>query len=358
MTKNINLDDNSLIEKLDTEDMYHKIIHLPEQIMKAYNEPEIHQPENFNCLLEAGRKKPISRIIVAGMGGSAISGDILQALFSHIVPIQVFKDYQIPVINKNDLFIACSYSGNTEETVSCLEQALKQTDYLAAVTSGGIVGSLIGEQYLKLGLPQGYPPRSAIGYLFFSLVIILEKFAIIDSQKEQVEQTVASLMLKAGAVSKGVATDKNIAKQAAQAIDGKIPLIYSANPTLYPVSYRWKCQINENSKYPAFTHTFPEMNHNEIEAWENSPLNNNFIPLFIGNLQEDRNYQKRIDFFKSLMDKENINYLDFYGEGHSQLEKVFSLIYLGDMISFYLAIMQQMNPTTINFIIELKKEIG
>lgn len=358
MTKNINLDDNSLIQKLDTEDMYHKIIHLPEQILQAYNQPQISTPENFTALIKKTAAKPIRRIIIAGMGGSAISGDILQAVYSDIIPIQIYKDYRLPYINENDLFIACSYSGNTEETVSCLKQALNKTEYLAAVTSGGTVGSLIADKYLKLGLPQGYPPRSAIGYLFFSLVKILEKFAVIDSQKKQVEQTISALMLKAGAVAKDVDTELNIAKQSAKAINGKIPLIYSSNPLLAPIAYRWKCQINENSKYPAFTHTFPEMNHNEIEAWENSGLNGKFIPLFLTELQEHHNYQKRINFFKKIMDRENVNYLDFYAEGDNILEKTFSLIYLGDMISFYLALLQNVNPTTINFIVELKNEIG
>lgn len=354
----VNLDNMALLEKYDTEDMYHKIIHLPEQIKQAYSEPQVNLPQGFDALLEKLKKNPIRRIIVVGMGGSAISGDILQATFDQTIPIQVYKDYHIPLINEDDLFIACSYSGNTEETVSCLNQAVKRTKNIAAITSNGKVKSIVADNYLWCKLPQGYPPRAAVGYLFFSFLVVLERFKLIPSQQKNAESTISSLMQKAGALSRGVEVDLNLAKQSALALNGKIPLIYASNPALTPVAYRWKCQMNENAKYPAFCHAFPEMNHNEIEAWENKKYNEYFIPVFLSRLNEDHCYQKRISFFKKTMDKEDISYLDFYGEGDSLLEKIFSLIYLGDMISYYLAILQKVDPTAINLITELKKEIS
>lgn len=351
------LDNQEIMQRLDTENMYDKIIHLPEQIMNAYFNPNIYEPQTFEALAAGLKSKPIRRVVLVGMGGSAISGDLLSAAYDTIIPIQVYKDYQVPVIKDDDLFIACSYSGNTEETVSCLEQAIKRTSYIAGVTSGGIVEKELKDKYFLCGLPPGNPPRSAIGYLFFSLLIILERFGLIDDMKADVEQTVSSLMQKAGALSKTVGCEFNLAKQSAAAINGKIPLLYSSNPVLYPIAYRWKCQINENSKYPAFCHSFPEMNHNEIEAWENNRYNEMFMPVFLNEFKEKHCYQKRIDFFKKTMNKEGVGYLDFYAEGDCSLEKTFSLIYLGDMISYYLAILQEVNPTTINLIVRLKKEI-
>ena len=165
-------------------------------------------------------------------------------------------------------------------------------------------------------------------------------------------------MIKAGAISRGVKTEFNLAKQAALVMNEKVPLIYSSNPAYAPIAYRWKCQINENAKYPAFHHTFPEMNHNEIEAWENKKFNKLFIPLFIANLDDEENYAKRNAFFKKLMTAEGVEYLEFYAEGSSFFEKAFTLIYLGDIISYYLAILQQVNPTTIEFINKLKEEIS
>jgi glucose/mannose-6-phosphate isomerase len=345
------LNNKDIYRQLDTEDMYHKIIHLPEHIHNAYLSPVIHTPKDF-------APKPIKRVIFAGMGGSAISGDILQAAFAETLPINIFKDYNLPVIYPDDLFIACSYSGNTEETISCLKKALTKTPNIAAITSGGIVKDLLADKHLRVELPPGFPPRAAIGYLFFSLLVILEKFNICESQEAYVKSTIASLMMKAGALSVDLNADYNLSKQAAKEINGKIPLIYSSNPSLSPVAYRWKCQINENAKYPAFFHTFPEMNHNEIEAWENKHFNKGFIPIFLSDLEETADYKKRITFFKNLLTRENISYLDFYTEGSSYFEKAFSLIYLGDVISYYLAILQNVNPTTINFIMQLKDSIS
>lgn len=344
------LDDKTLITRLDKNDMYHKIIHLPEQIQQAYFNSTVHLP--LSC------EKKINRVIISGMGGSAISGDLIQAALQNDLEVIVCKDYQLPPLNANDLFIACSYSGNTEETVSCLKIALEKRVSIAAVTTNGQVKSIIDGKAVWIELPTGYPPRSAIGYLFFSIVKILEYYQLIPQQEDIVTKVISTLMLKAGAISCNVPYDRNIAKQSAEHILGKIPIIYSSNPQLAPVAYRWKCQINENSKYPAFFHSFPEMNHNEIEAWEHSEFKTLFIPIFLSNFNEDIKYQKRISFMKQLFSNKGIKYLELFAEDGSYFEKAFSLIYLGDMISFYLALLQDKDPTSIDYIEQLKKDIS
>ncbi|RLC49177.1 MAG: bifunctional phosphoglucose/phosphomannose isomerase [Candidatus Cloacimonadota bacterium] len=348
------LDDIKKIEKLDPEDMYHKIIHLPEHILNAYQNPQIHLPSSFGKL----NPKKIKRIVICGMGGSAISADIAKAAFGNLIPVEVVKDYNIPFLNEETLVITISYSGNTEETLSCLRQAIEKTDFIAAITSGGTVKKLVDEKYCWLELPIGLPPRSAIGHLFFSLVKLLETFAIIPSQELVVKQIVADLIKKAGAISVNTPTEENIAKTAAIAIKGKIPIIYSSSPSLAPLAYRWKCQINENAKYPAFWHYFPEMNHNESEGWEAKNFGDRFIPIVLSRMNEEENYKKRIRAFKKIFGKIDVKYLEYFVEGDSLIEEIFSLIYLGDMISFYLAILQEVNPTTIEFINFLKKEIS
>lgn len=339
--------------RLDIDDMYHKIIHLPDQIRKAYFKANLHVAEAF-----PSPPPSIERVIVAGMGGSAISGDLLKTAFSQIVPIEVCKDYRLPYITDRDLLIVCSYSGNTEETLSCLETGIKAACYIAAVTANGMVKKQVENKYLWCELSEGFPPRAAIGSLFFSILLIMEKFGLSPNNDETVQRTVSTLMMKAGAIAKSVETDFNIAKQAAHSINNKIPLIYSANPSLAPVAYRIKCQINENAKYPAFFHTLPEMNHNEIEAWEDTAFHKQFIPLFISYLHEEECYKKRVRFLQNLFGKEGIDYLDFYAEGENYLEQAFSLIYLGDMISYYLAILRKVDPTKIEYINRLKEAIS
>ncbi|MBW6515585.1 MAG: bifunctional phosphoglucose/phosphomannose isomerase [Candidatus Cloacimonetes bacterium] len=351
--------DNNNVYSVDREEMYYKIIHLPDQIRTAYFNPNMHIPAHFtttNGVLNLS--KPINRVIIAGMGGSAISGDIMRTAYSHLIPIEVCKDYQIPLIKKDDLLVICSYSGNTEETISCFKQGVNKAAYLAAITSNGKLHELIDDNHVWCQLPDGYPPRAAIGFLFFSIILVLEKFGVIPRREGDVRSTISTLMLKAGAISGNVMTEFNITKQSALKIYKKIPLIYSSNPSLTPVAYRLKCQINENAKYPAFFHTLPEMNHNEIEAWENKVFHKIFIPIFISYIDEKVDYKKRVKFLQDLFIKENIEYLDFYAEGSNYIEKVFSLIYLSDMISYYLAILQNIDPTKIDYIEKLKDEIS
>jgi glucose/mannose-6-phosphate isomerase len=350
----IDLDDLKIHKKIDKAGMYSKIIHLPEQVLKAYNDLEIHKPGSFNSL----DLSEIDNLVICGMGGSAISGDIAKACFGSILPVEIVKDYKIPYINEKTLVIIISYSGNTEETYSCLKQALAVTPYIGAITSGGKVKDLVSDDHLWVELEAGFPPRSAIGMLFFSLIRVLEEYKIIEDQSIPVKKIVAGLIKKAAALCVANPGEMNIAKGSAEKIRGKIPIIYPAFPELLPLAYRWKCQINENAKYPAFTHTFPEMNHNEIEGWEHSGLNNNFIPVFLRRMQEEKNYSKRLKAFKVILSERNIEYLEFFLEGETLMQQTFSLIYLGDMISYYLAILEGTDPTCIDYIDFLKKNIS
>lgn len=350
----IDLDDLKIHQKIDRSGMYSKIIHLPEQVLKAYEEVKKHQSDKIT---EADKNK-IDNIVICGMGGSAISGDIARVCFGNLLPVQVIKDYQIPYLNKNSLVIPISYSGDTEETLSCLQQALKITSHIAAITSGGKLKELISDKFYWIELESGMPPRSAIGLLFFSLVRILEDFGIIQDQSGVVKKIVADLIKKANSLCLANPVEMNIAKNSATLIKGKVPLIYPAAPQLQPLAYRWKCQINENAKYPSFTHAFPEMNHNEIEGWEHTAHNNSFIPIFLKRMQEEEKYNKRITAFKQILNREKIEYLEFYLEGESLMQQIFSLIYLGDMISYYLAVLEGTDPTEIENINFLKKAIS
>jgi len=344
---------------IDREEMYYKIIHLPDNIRSAYFTPVIHIPERLNLINNKfAITKKIERVIIVGMGGSAISGDIFKTAYSHHIPVEVYKDYCIPAISKHDLLIICSYSGNTEEALSCMEQGYDKAAFIVGITSNGILKKRLNGKHIWVELPGGYPPRAAIGLLFFSLLQIVEKFGVIPRREGDVRSTISSLMLKAGAVAGNVMTEFNITKQAAESIINKIPVIYASNPSLAPIAYRWKCQINENAKYPAFYHILPEMNHNEIEAWENKQFRKVFIPIFLSHIEEEFNYRKRLKFLRDLFSRENITYLDYYSEGSSYLERAFTLIYLGDMISYYLAITQGVDPTTIDYINKLKEAIS
>ncbi|MBN2461093.1 MAG: bifunctional phosphoglucose/phosphomannose isomerase [Candidatus Cloacimonetes bacterium] len=347
------LDDLQKQATIDKDNLYHKMINLPEQILNAYQKPEIIRGQ-FSGVKGPGTVK---RVVTCGMGGSAVAGDIAVSAFGTKMPFSSVKDYKIPFLNQDTLVIILSYSGNTAEALECLQQAIARTEHIAAVTSGGKLAELVKKRYNWVRIPSGYPPRAAIGYLFFSLMRLLEIFAVIPDHSATIPRIVANLVKKASAIANSVPAARNLAKSTALEIFGKIPIIYAEDPQLLPLAYRWKSQINENAKYPAFCHFVPEMNHNEIEGWESDKYVSSFIPIFLRRLEQQEEYSKRIHAFRNLIADWGIESLDFFTEGDKLIEKIFSLIYLGDMVSYYLALLQNIDPGEIRFIRELKKSI-
>ncbi|HEX38221.1 MAG TPA: bifunctional phosphoglucose/phosphomannose isomerase [Candidatus Cloacimonetes bacterium] len=362
MSSIISLDYTGNFNRFDTENMYDQIISLPKQIEESYFNQEKSELAIYY--------KNISKVYICGMGGSAISGDIAKSLFGDTLKIRVFKDYYLPTfLDENTLGIVCSYSGNTAETVACFETLRKKGAQIAIVTSGGILkhyGSQEG--YLMKLVPTGFQPRAAIGHLFFSIVKILEELGLIEDQNINVKLTHLNLTTKLKLINQDVEEGKNFAKGLAMKLYKKIPIIYSSNPRLFPLAYRFKCQINENAKTHAFCNTFSEMNHNEIEGWE-TDYNNSLVPVFISNFDEEKMYLDRVNAFKEILKtteeekkKENPSYeemdfLEIFTDGKTLMGKTFSTIFLCDMISYYLAILNRVNPSSIKFIDSLKKTI-
>lgn len=344
----INLDYSGNFNRFDTDNMYGQIISLPDQIEETYFNQEPDDLTRFYI--------NIKKIFICGMGGSAIAGDIIKCLFEEKIPIQVIKDYNLPnYIDDSTLAIVCSYSGNTEETVACFKTLKNYGAQIAMVSSGGILKHFSSEGYLIKMIPGGFQPRAAIGYLFFSILRIFEDLKLISNQKINVKLTQLNLRNKFKLISKDIQTDTNLAKQIALKIYKMIPVIYSSNPKLYPLAYRFKCQLNENAKSHAFSNTFSEMNHNEIEGWESK--NPNLIPIFIRDYKEEDKYLNRLQALKDVFKNEKIDYLEIYTDGKTMMGKMFSTILLCDMISYYLAILNKVNPSTINYIDYLKKSI-
>jgi len=338
------LDNIIKIQQLDQSDLHQKITHLPEQIYLSYFQTEMIKKKLFftvNFTL-------IDKVVICGMGGSAISADIAQTIFGKNFPMICVKDYKIPFIDVNTLCIFISYSGNTEETISCLQRVKALTPFKAVITTGGKIVDELQSDDVRVIVPPDLPPRAAIGHLFFSLLKVLETFKIIGNHAEFVNETVVSLMQKTSILNYYTPTEKNIAKSSAERILGKIPLIYSSYPLIAPVAYRWKCQINENAKYPAFFHTFPEQNHNELEAFTHKFSKELMIPIFLRTFHEETYYQRRIEIYQKMLVQQGVAFLEFYGEGNNDLTNVFNLIFLGDMISFYLAILNNVDPSTIS----------
>lgn len=288
----------------------------------------------------------ITNIFVIGMGGSAIVGDLLKSFLSDTdTPVFVNRNYNMPKsVNENSLVFAVSYSGNTEETLSSCKEALEMGATVIAITSGGKLAELC-KKVIKI--PSGYQPRAALGYLFFPMLGVLYNSGIINIKNADLNETLNLL--------KDTESFKEKGQRLSKKIGNKVPIIYSSE-LFGPVAYRFKTQINENAKCPAFNHVFPEMNHNEINAYQ-SMDRNKYLVIMIRDEQDHPRIKKRMDVCKSIFEQ-RVDVEELNTEGASLLARMFSTIYAGDLASYYLAIRNRIDPTPVRVIEDLKKELA
>jgi len=282
-----------------------------------------------------------NKIIFCGMGGSGISGEIIKH-FSK-VPFIVVKDYNLPYFaDSSTLFIAMSYSGNTSEVISCYREAKKRKCKTLVITSGGI----LSKEGSSIILPAGLPPRFAIAYLLFTLMVTLENNGFIKKQnyKEAIEM---AEILRDRMKEKG-----NIAEEIAKKIEGTA-LIYGYG-CMASIATRWRQQLNENAKMLAFDFSVSECNHNEIEAWERD-LENLTCIFLRGNENEET--AKRFDFMKKRYG-EKAKVIEYFAEGKSLFTKMISSLYMGDYVSIYKANLDKFDPIETKLIKELKEELS
>lgn len=317
--------------------MKEEIKTLPHQIEEALNLSKDIEIDSEN----------LGNIIISGMGASSIAGDVFKNLCAKPIPIQINKSGDLPpMASDSTLFAVISYSGNTEEALEILEEAHKKDIAVLAVTSGGKMEKICQKRNTPLcKIPKGIEPRSAIGYLSFALLGIMENSAILSNIRENAEELIKALL------------DPNMqfeeaGKQIARLLKGKIPVIYS--PYNYSsVSYRWKTQINENAKQPAFAHVFPELFHNELESFEH-----NQFPLHIIILKDPDAPKKQaiqIIKLKKILEKKQIQFSEIEMLGNSPLEKIFLSIHLGDWTSYYLGVLNGVETKKVELIENFKK---
>lgn len=276
------------------------------------------------------------QIVIAGMGGSGISGKIFQELYSR-KPVFVIDDYSIPeFVSERTLFISMSYSGNTEEVLSATSEAIKRGSWVVAVTTGGKLGEMCDR---VITLPGGLQPRSSIGYMLMPLI---NSFMDIDR----------STMERASVLLNELDDDNLAAEEDARLIfaDNSIPLIYGFSP-YRSVAYRWKSQFNENSKIMAFSNYFPEIDHNEIMPMKYTYRKDQFIYYTFGQADHDRIALRITGTGK--VSGASLNVVE--PRGQSIVEKLFYLIHYGDYLTYHLANLRKVDPNSVSAIEDLKK---
>ena len=294
-----------------------------------------------------------SNILICGLGGSGIGGTIVKDLISKdiSIPIETSKGYDIPgFVNEKTLVIACSYSGNTEETLSALNKCLEKNAEVVIVCSGGKLQDLALEKDLNhIIIPGGNPPRAMFGYGFTQLFFVLNNYGIInDSFKADFEN---SILL--------INTEQENIKKTAQDISKKLfnttPIIYVADG-FEGVAVRFRQQINENSKMLCWHHVVPEMNHNELLGWRTNVENTSVI--YLRNESDYYRNKTRIDINKSVIEKYTSNISEIWSLGNSSIERSLYLINVGDWISWYLSELNNVDAIEIDVINYLKEKLS
>ncbi|HLD89288.1 MAG TPA: bifunctional phosphoglucose/phosphomannose isomerase [Candidatus Nanoarchaeia archaeon] len=322
------------------DEMYNALEKFPDQITDALSLAEHIKPRNIHH---------INKIIVAGMGGSGVSGDLLKSYFADAdVPIFVHKDYGLPKFaDSSTLVFAVSYSGNTEETIHSFKDGIKAGCKILTITSGGKLLALSEKHQIPaVKIPSGIQPRAALAYLLFPMLKILSNIGMYHLDNSEIEGTVK--VLKNHAI-------KEKASHIAKKLVNKIPIIYSSNK-MYVCSYRLKTQINENAKSMAFHHVFPELNHNEMVAYTKAKKDYHVI-IFRDEDDNDR-VKKRMDLTKKIIMSRGIGVSEISSTGESYLRRLVLAIHLGDWISYYLALLYGVDPVDVKIIEDFKKELG
>ena len=283
-----------------------------------------------------------SNICVCGMGGSGVGGKLLKA-FEKDTLIVVHNDYGLPkMADKDSLVFVISYSGNTDEALSCFEEARKKKAKVITITSGGKLAELDKNAII---VPTGYQPRETLGYLFLPMLCVLSRSGLIIEQEKAISEMI-DMLDSESAAREGMAIAKKIY--------GKIPVFYAAEE-MNGVVYRMKAQINENAKQPAYCNVIPEMNHNEINGFK--ILGDKMAAVFISDKNNNAKVRKRFEVTMSLIEKDT-TVVEIEAKGNSLLTRMFYALYIVDYVSFYLAMLNKIDPSSIPLIGELKKRLG
>ena len=298
-------------------------------------------------------QRNFQNIVLTGLGGSGIGGSIVQNyVFDKLkIPFWVNKEYTLPAfVGPDTLVIACSYSGNTEETLSAARAALKQGATVVAITSGGTLKEYCSQNQLDcILLPDGMPPRACLGYSIVQILYTLRHFGFIDGSFEQELRDARHLL------QENETRYRQMGYELAEKLLGKLPIIY-ASGRMEGMAVRFRQQLNENSKMLCWHAVIPEMNHNELVGWRDNAQDKALVILRTPSDPERVAY--RMDINKDVYKQYNPRIIELFAEGDSYWEQLFSLVHITDWCSVYLAEMRHVNATEVKVIDALKAKLA
>jgi len=349
----MNLDDVGAFRSLDTQKMIVFIDGLPRQLLSAWE---------LGLGLDLPDWTGVRQVIVSGMGGSAIGADLLAAYVAgrcH-VPITVHRNYGLPAWAQNaeTLAIAVSHSGNTEETLSSLEQARSRgCRCLAITTGGGLAKMAVGERVLLWQFEHHGQPRAAVGFSFALLLALLTRLKLIPDAAEEMSKTVAAMQAQQDGLRMDTPAAHNPAKRMAGQFVGRLPVIFGSD-LLAPVARRWKTQINEIAKAWAQFEELPEADHNTLAgALYPETLISQIMALFLRSGHDLTRNRRRSDLTRQTLMIEGINTDALDGRGDSAMAQQWTLLHFGDYVAYYLAMAYGVDPTPVEAIESFKQAL-
>ena len=349
-TQNLALD-REAVAKSDSSDLLTDILAIPEHLRDAQ-----WKAESANL----GSWDSPAGLIVAGMGGSGIGGALARAALGDTAsrPILAARAYGLPPWTTPDTTVLCSsYSGDTEEALACYEAAGALGAKRVVATSGGKLAELArADDVPVIPLAGGLQPRAAVAYMTVAALEVAAACGAAPRIASEVD--VAAEHLEELVVAWGPdGPDDAESKLLARGLHGTVPCIAGAGLTT-PIAYRWKTQINENAKMPAFCHELPELDHNEIVGWEGAGEMGRFSAVFLEDDDTHPRILERVRLTESLIKEGAVATFRVQTRGQTSFERVFSLVLLGDLVSLYLAVMRAVDPTPVAIIERLKTDLA
>lgn len=343
------------ISRIDNYDMLSTLLDFPNQCRIAG---------------EIGARSNLSRLPVepkvavwCGMGGSAIGGDVVASYSKDKIamPMIINRHYHVPsYVNKQSLVIISSYSGNTEETLSCYAGARKRGARILVLTAGGaLLEKAARHRAMLIAIPRGLPPRCALGYLSIPAIMAFAKLGLMRPATREIDEVAEVAHRLRACLAPEAGNRVNIARRLASELRGRLPLIYGSAGCFEPVAYRWRTQIAENAKTLSLHHLFPELTHNEIEAFEPfSRVPAKVVAIMLKDRSDHDGVKRRMEVTGRIVRKKGIRVLEVNSTGKGILARMISVMYIGDWTSFYLAIMNRIDPTPVGRIQFLKRRLN
>lgn len=344
------------LKKLDSSNMLDLLLDFPGQCAAALD-----MAKRTEILF---KENDFNKVVFAGMGGSAVGSDVIKA-YSYLemkIPVLVLREYLLPAyIDGSTLLFLSSYSGNTDETLSAYRQARKTGASLVAISSGGRLQEYaLKDKITFIQVPGGLPARYSLGYSSIIPLCLLAKLGLIKDVTPSINNTIRQLEdLRNTVLNPRLGPKDNIAKQLASSLLNKIVFIYAASLHFGACARRLKNQLSENSKAIAFVSVLPEASHNEVMGWQNpQKLFKHSLILMLRDKDMHPATAKGAELAVELIKKEGVKVLEIWSGGCDLLSKIFSLIYIGDFVSYYLAMLYGVDPTPVERITYLKEQLS